>query len=159
TIKIEHLLQQEEQLPKLRDTGCLFVTSAVESVDDSVLAKLEKGHTRADFLRVAEIFRRIGLVLQPTFVPFTPWTSLEGYVELLEVLREEGLAANVAPIQLAIRLLIPAGSRLLELEEVRRIAGPFDAEGLVHPWMHADATVDALCDDVQRIVAASEKLK
>jgi hypothetical protein len=34
-------------------TGCLFVTSAVESVDDEVLAKLEKGHTRADFIAAA----------------------------------------------------------------------------------------------------------
>src|SRR2546428_11318240 len=33
TIKIEHLLKQKGHLPKLRDTGCLFVISAVESVD------------------------------------------------------------------------------------------------------------------------------
>jgi len=159
TIKIEHLLRQEKRLAALRDTGCLFVTSAVESVDDAVLAKLEKGHTRADFLRVAEIFRRMGLVLQPTFVPFTPWASLEDYVDLLEVLREEDLVANVAPIQLAIRLLIPAGSRLMELEDVRRMVGAFDAEALVYPWKHEDPRVDALCGEVQRIAAASEKLK
>ena len=30
-------------LPLLRDTGCLFVTSAVESIDDAVLARLERG--------------------------------------------------------------------------------------------------------------------
>jgi radical SAM superfamily enzyme YgiQ (UPF0313 family) len=159
TIKIEHLLQREKDLGVLRETGCLFVTSAVESVDDAVLERLEKGHTRADFLRVVEIFRGVGLVLQPTFVPFTPWTSLENYLELLEVLREADLVANVAPIQLAIRLLIPAGSRLLELEDVRRMVEAFDAEALVYPWKHADPRVDALCDEVQRIVAASEKLK
>src|SRR2546429_551098 len=33
TIKIEHLLKFEKHLPALRDTGCLFVISAVESVD------------------------------------------------------------------------------------------------------------------------------
>ena len=33
------------------------------------------------------------------------------------IVAEEDLVENVAPIQLAIRLLIPAGSRLLELEE------------------------------------------
>ena len=64
------------------------MTSAVESVDDAVLERLEKNHTRADFLRVVEMFREIGLALQPTFVPFTPWVTLEGYCELLEVLRE-----------------------------------------------------------------------
>ena len=50
TIKVEHLLQHRDLLPRLRDTGCLFVTSAVESLDDRVLALLDKGHTRADFV-------------------------------------------------------------------------------------------------------------
>src|SRR6266446_6020044 len=119
TIKIEHLRKHRKHLARLRDTGCLFVTSAVESVDDEVLALLEKGHTRADFLAVVKDFRALGLILQPTFVPFTPWTTLDGYLDLLRVLAEEGLEENVAPIQLGIRLLIPAGSRLLELQDVR----------------------------------------
>ena len=45
TIKVEHLIQHADLLPLLRDTGCAFVTSAVESVDDDVLRRLEKGHT------------------------------------------------------------------------------------------------------------------
>ncbi|MGH9724903.1 MAG: CUAEP/CCAEP-tail radical SAM (seleno)protein, partial [Candidatus Acidiferrales bacterium] len=113
TIKIEHLLKHPGGIEKLRDTGCLFVVSAVESVDDAVLEKIEKHHTREDFLRVVEMFRAVGLALQPTFMPFTPWTTLDGYCELLEVLRENDLIENVAPIQLAIRMLIPAGSRLM----------------------------------------------
>jgi radical SAM superfamily enzyme YgiQ (UPF0313 family) len=76
TIKIEHLLRHAQSLRKLRDTGCLFVTSAVESIDDSILERLAKGHTRADFLAVVGLFRELGLILQPTFVPLTPWTSL-----------------------------------------------------------------------------------
>jgi radical SAM superfamily enzyme YgiQ (UPF0313 family) len=158
TVKIEHLLKHVEYLRALRDTGCLFVTSAVESVDDVVLEKLDKHHTRADFLEVARRFRRIGLTLQPTFVPFTPWTNLESYLDLLDVLRENNLVENIAPIQLAIRLLVPAGSRLLELEEFRSLAGPFDEGALVHPWKHADARVDELCDEAQRIVHACEKM-
>jgi radical SAM superfamily enzyme YgiQ (UPF0313 family) len=159
TIKIEHLLKHSEHLQTLRETGCLFVTSAVESVDDEILEKLDKHHTRADFLEVVRRFRAEGLVLQPTFVPFTPWTTLEGYRELLEVLCENDLVENVAPIQLAIRLLIPAGSRLLELDDIRRNVGPFDEAALVHPWKHANSCVDDLCEEVQRIVHASEKMK
>jgi Radical SAM superfamily len=159
TIKVEHLLKHSDCIGKLRDTGCLFVTSAVESVDDAVLERLEKNHTRADFLRVVEMFREIGLALQPTFVPFTPWTTLEGYCELLEVLREEDLLENVAPIQLAIRLLIPAGSRLLELDEIRRGAGDFDEAALVYPWKHADPRVDRLCEQIQGIVHSGEQMK
>jgi radical SAM superfamily enzyme YgiQ (UPF0313 family) len=158
TIKVEHLLKHADCIEKLRDTECLFVTSAVESVDDVVLEKFDKNHTRADFLRVIELFRGVGMELQPTFVPFTPWTTLEGYCELLELLREQELVENVAPIQLAIRLLIPAGSRLLELEDVRRGVGAFDEAALVYPWKHADARVDRLCERVQEIVHSGEKM-
>lgn len=158
TIKIEHLRKHREYLPTLRDTGCLFVTSAAESLDNDVLAKLDKGHTREDFLEVHRTFRELGLILQPTFVPFTPWTTLESYVELLRVLRENDLVENVAPIQLAIRLLIPAGSRLLELDEVGRIVAPFDAASLVYPWRNPDPRVDALYEEIQEIVAVSDKL-
>jgi hypothetical protein len=159
TIKVEHLLKHSDCLAKLRDTGCLFVTSAVESIDDAVLQRLEKNHTRADFLRVVEMFRRAGLTLQPTFLPFTPWTTLPGYCELLEVLREEELAENVAPIQLAIRLLIPAGSRLLELDEIRRGVGAFDEAALAYPWRHVDPRVDLLCEQIQGIVHSGEEMK
>ena len=159
TIKVEHLLKHSDCLATLRDTGCLFVTSAVESVDDAVLERLAKNHTRADFLRVVAMFREMGLTLQPTFVPFTPWTTLEGYCDLLEVLREEELVENVAPIQLAIRLLIPAGSRLLELEQIRRGVGDFDEAGLVYPWKHSDPRVDRLCEQIQGIVHAGEQMK
>jgi radical SAM superfamily enzyme YgiQ (UPF0313 family) len=159
TIKIEHLLQHKEHLPRLRDTGCLFVTSAVESVDDTVLRLLEKGHTREDFLRVVEMFRELDMTLHPTFVPFTPWTTLVSYVELLRVLRECDLGENVAAIQLAIRLLIPAGSRLLELEEVKRIVAPFNPSALAYPWRNPDSRVDALCEEIEEIAASGEKRK
>src|SRR5438046_270635 len=79
TIKIEHLLKHPSSLAALRDTGCLFVTSAVESVDDAVLARLDKGHTVADFVAVVKLFREAGLCLSPTFVPFTLWTTVQGY--------------------------------------------------------------------------------
>lgn len=159
TIKVEHLLNHANHLAKLRDTGCLFVTSAVESVDDLVLDRLAKGHTRTDFIRVAKLFREAGLALQPTFVPFLPWTTLASYRDLLNVLAELGLIENVAPIQLAIRLLIPAGSRLLELLEIREGIEPFDAAALVFPWRHADPAVDVLAIEVAQIVERGEKLR
>ena len=159
TIKIEHLRKQKEYLPKLRETGCLFVTTAAETFDNDVLAKLDKGHTREDFLEVHHTFHELGMVLQPTFVPFTPWTTLGSYLELLQVLRENDLIENVAPIQLAIRLLIPAGSRLLELEDVQRLVAPFDPAALVYPWRNPDPRVDVLCEQIQEIVAADEKRK
>lgn len=156
TIKIEHLRKHADHLVTLRDTGCLFVTSAVESINDAVLARLDKGHAREDFIAVARQFREIGLMLAPTFVTFTPWTTLEGYVELLVTLARLDLIENVAPIQLAIRLLIPAGSKLLELTEVQGIIGEFDEAALSYRWRHADLRVDQLRLDVQELVKKGE---
>lgn len=59
------------------------MVSAVESIGDVVLANLEKGHTRADVPVALEIVRRAGIALRPSFVPFTPWTTLDDYLELL----------------------------------------------------------------------------
>ncbi len=157
TVKIEHLLKHAQHLATLRDTGCLFVTSAVESVDDGILARLEKGHTFADFAAVVELFREVGLHLVPTFVAFTPWTTLRGYLDLLRCLVELDLIEEVAPIQLAIRLLIPAGSRLLDLPDIRRQVGPFNEAALIYPWANDDPRVDELSRTVQRLAEEGEK--
>ena len=144
TIKVEHLLRHAQLLPRLRDTGCLFVTSAVEAVDDAVLEKLDKGHTRADVERAAGLCRGAGLPMAPTFVPFTPWTSVSGYLDLIDTIARLDLVGHVAPIQLAIRLLVTARSALLDLPDVRSRLQPFDPSSLTWPWQHDDPRVDAL---------------
>jgi radical SAM superfamily enzyme YgiQ (UPF0313 family) len=153
TIKIEHLLKHRSLLPKLKETGCLFVTSAVESADDEVLAQLEKGHTRADFIQVARELRAVGLTLAPTFIPFTPWTTRPSYRQLLELLMELDLVEHVAPIQLALRLLIPQGSRMLELSDIQRAITGFDAPALLYRWKHPDPAVDALAEQAVQLAA------
>jgi radical SAM superfamily enzyme YgiQ (UPF0313 family) len=154
-IKVEHLLQHPKALEVLARTGCLFITSAVESVDDGILERLAKGHTRADFVRALELTRAHGLSLVPTFVAFTPWTTREVYLELLRAVRDLDLVGSVAPIQLAIRLLIPAGSKLLDLEDL--LIQPFDQRGLVYPWNHPDPSMDKLCGEIRKIVRDGEK--
>jgi len=159
TIKVEHLLKHSEHLSALRETGCAFVTAAVESFDEAVLRRLEKGHTYEDFVRVLELCRQAGLALSPTFVAFTPWTTLETYCDFIAGLQQLGLADHVAPIQLGIRLLIPAGSRLLELPEIAQTVGPFDEDMLVYPWSNADPRVDELWAEVQSVVHEGGKRK
>jgi len=157
TIKIEHLLKHRDLLRPLRDTGCLFVTTAVESLDDTVLAKLEKNHTRRDFFETVALTRDAGLALQPTFLAFTPWTTIGSYRDLLRVLKDLELIENVPSVQLALRLLITSSSRLLELDDIRSLAGPFDRKLLVYPWTHPDQSVDALGARVFRLVDRLQK--
>ncbi len=157
TTKVEHLLRHCDLLPLLKKTGCLFITTAVESVEDEVLGKLDKGHTRADFIEAVALCRAAGLTLAPTFIPFTPWTTWRGYRDLLELIAELDLVENVCPVQLALRLLIPAGSRLLELPEIRERVGPFDAAALLYPWKHDDPAIDALSARVFKLVWSAHR--
>jgi radical SAM superfamily enzyme YgiQ (UPF0313 family) len=156
TIKVEHLLRYAKHLPTLRDTGCVLITSAVEAVQDHILALLDKGHTRQDFLAALALCRDIGLALNPTFVAFTPWTTLDDYRELLGVIAEQGLVEHVAPIQLAMRLLIPAGSKILEVPEITGMVGAFDDSALTYRWSHPDPRVDRLCDEALSLVQSGE---
>ena len=152
TIKIEHLLTYADCLHKLRETGCLFVTSAVESLDDKALLALDKGHTRADFEKAVHLCGDAELALAPTFIAFTPWTTLKSYCELLEAIATLGLIDAVSPIQLGIRLLITSESRLLTLPEIKSLIGPYDSERLIYPWLHPDPRVDELQETVMQII-------
>ena len=156
TIKIQHLIDHAGMLPVLKAAGCLFITAAVESVDDRVLDLLAKNHTNQDFARAVALCRAAGIALAPTFVAFTPWTTLEGYIALLDRLLELDLVESVPPIQLAIRLLIPQGSLLLELPGFQAHIGEFDPKLLGFPWKNPDARVDRLQLAVQELVAQAE---
>jgi radical SAM family protein len=158
TIKVEHLIKHSEHLPTLRDTGCLFVTCAVESIDNRVLQIYDKNHTREEFIECVHMFRDVRLQMNPTFVIFSPWTSRESYLDLLYLLVDLDLVDNVAPIQYGIRLLIPASSGLLELEEVRRLVGEFDEQTLAYPWVHPDPGVDQLQRDAMREIKDGQSL-
>ena len=156
TIKVEHLLAHRHHLAGLARTGCLFVTTAVESFDDGVLARLDKGHTAADFAEALALLRRHALAVNPTFIPFHPWTTPARYRAFLDQVVSHGLVAAVAPVQLALRLLLPAGSLLLDDPEVGAVIGPFDPDGLAWSWRHADPAVDDLQKRVMDVVTAGE---
>jgi radical SAM superfamily enzyme YgiQ (UPF0313 family) len=156
-IKVEHVLNHADILPELRACGLRFLISAVESVDNDILALLEKGHTNADFEQAVALLRRLDIGLAPTFLAFTPWTTLTGYVTLLDTLARLELVASVPPVQLAIRLLIPANSRLLELDEVQALVGAFDQASLGHPWLHSDPRVDALQQAIEQLVSQEQE--
>jgi radical SAM superfamily enzyme YgiQ (UPF0313 family) len=148
TIKVEHLLQHRALLPRLGALGCAFIVTAVESLSDRVLALLDKGHTRADVELALELTRSAGIPLRPSLVSFTPFTSLEDYLDVLDWIERQDLIDQIDPIQLAIRLLVPPGSRLLELDELRAFLGPLDADRLTYTWQHPDPRMDALYEAV-----------
>jgi radical SAM superfamily enzyme YgiQ (UPF0313 family) len=153
TAKVEHLLRHRDVLPELRGLGCLFIVSAVESLSDTVLAHLDKGHTRADVLALLDVARAAGITLRPTWVPFTPWTTLEDYREILDVVEREGLVDHVDPVQYSIRLLVPPGSLLLDSPTLRPHLGRLVEGGFYYQWRHPDPRLDFLQEAVARLVA------
>jgi radical SAM superfamily enzyme YgiQ (UPF0313 family) len=152
TAKVEHLLEHRALLPEFAATGCLFVVSAVESLSDLVLANLEKGHSRADVPRALEAVRAAGIALRPTLVPFTPWATLEDYLDLLDFVEAEDLLDQVDPVQYSIRLLVPPGSLLLTRPVMRPWLGPLDSGAFTYRWTHPDPRMDALHRSVSAVV-------
>ncbi len=155
TAKIEHLLRHRARLPELVAAGALFVVSAVESLSDRVLDHLGKGHTRADVFEALRLTRAAGLALRPSLVAFTPWTTLDDYLDVLEVVEREDLVDHLDPVQYSIRLLVPPGSLLLDHAALRPFLGPFDPASFGHPWTHPDPRMDALHRAVADRVAAA----
>jgi hypothetical protein len=144
TAKVEHIVRHQQLLPELSDAGCLFVVSAVECLDDVVLARLDKRHTAADAALAVDLLRRHDIELRPSFLPFTPWTTLDDVAEILGFVARHDLVPNVDPVQYGIRLLLPEGSLLLRHPDLQPFVGPYDPEGLSFTWASPDPEVDAL---------------
>lgn len=159
TTKVEHLLRHRRWLPELAELGCAFVVSAVESLSDTVLGHLDKGHTRADVIEVLELTRAAGLVLRPTWVAFTPWTTLDDYRELLAFVARERLVDHIDPVQYSIRLLIPPGSLLLRSDAMRPHLGDLVEDAFHYRWTHPDPRMDQLHADVGALVADDAERK
>ena len=155
TAKVEHILEHAGLFPELNRLGCVFMVSAVESLSDAVLANLEKGHTRADVARALQIVRAAGIAFRPTWVPFTPWTTLEDYLEVFDFVEEEGLIDHVDPVQFTLRLLVPPGSSLLTRQAIRPYLGALDQAAFIHRWAHPDARMDVLQREASRLVEAA----
>jgi radical SAM superfamily enzyme YgiQ (UPF0313 family) len=152
TAKVEHILERRALIPELGGLGCVFMVSAFESLSDTVLANLEKGHTRADAFKALRIVRDAGFALRPSWVPFTPWTTLDDYLDILDFVETEDLVDQVDSVQFTIRLLVPPGSALLERAAIRQFLGQLNQASFMYPWTHRDPRMDELQKTVSGLV-------
>jgi hypothetical protein len=160
TAKVEHIITHRELFPELARLGCVFMVSAVESLSDRVLEILDKRHNRNDVYAALDIVRNAGISLRPTFVAFTPWTTLDDYIELCDLVTSHDLQNEVDPVQLAIRLLIPPGSLLLARPELTPFLSPepFDERSLSHRWTHPDPRMDRLYETVSSVAEEAARV-
>ncbi|HVS41931.1 MAG TPA: CUAEP/CCAEP-tail radical SAM protein [Candidatus Dormibacteraeota bacterium] len=154
TAKVEHILENPGIWAELVSLGLLFVVSAVESLSPTVLDILGKGHAPDDARRAIALLRAHGIEMRPSLLPFTPWSTLPDYLELLDLVRDGDLVENVDPVQLSIRLLLPEGSLLLDHPQMGPHLTGFDPKSFSHRWRHPDPAMDRLQADVAALVAA-----
>jgi radical SAM superfamily enzyme YgiQ (UPF0313 family) len=157
TIKIEHLLIHRHLLPELQANGCAFVVSAVESLNDDVLQQLDKGHTSADIEEAFALMEAAGIALRPSLLPFSPWETLESYLQLLSFFEEHHLIEHVDPVHFSIRLLIPPGSALLNAPDARQWLGELDPAAYSYRWQHPDPRMDALHRAISEVVEEAQR--
>jgi radical SAM superfamily enzyme YgiQ (UPF0313 family) len=160
TTKVEHVLEHPGIWREMAASGCLFVVCALESVNDEILVRLDKGHTTAEAVLALDLLREHGIETRPSFMPFTPWTTPRDVLDIVDFVAAHDLVANVDPVQYTIRLLVPEGSLLLERPDLREHLGRYEAERLSYPWRSADPAADRLQGRlsalVQQSVAARE---
>ena len=152
TTKVEHILKRGTILPQLGKLGCLFAISAVESVSNRVLEILDKNHTRSDIEEAVKVLRAAGIAPRPTWVAFTPWTTLGDYLDMLAFIEANGLIDNVDPVQYTIRLLVPPGSYLLDRPEMKEHVGRLDQASFSNTWAHPDPRMDRLQKELSALV-------
>lgn len=154
TTKVEHVLAHGEIWPELTAAGCRFVVSAVECVNDGILALLDKGHTAQMASAAVRLLRGHGIEPHSSFLAFTPWTTPTDVLDILDFVAAHDLVPNVDPVQYSLRLLLPEGSLLLDVPEMRPYLDGYDPEGLTHRWHAADPVADELQAEVARLVGA-----
>ncbi len=152
TIKVEHLLEHRKLIPELANLGCIFVVTAVESLNAGVLDHLKKHHTEEDVVSALAILDEAGIAMRPSLLPFSPWETLESYLGLLTFFAAQGLIDHVDPVHFSIRLLIPPGSALLGDPTAGDWLGELDQPRFTYRWTHPDPRMDLLQTKVAAIV-------
>jgi radical SAM superfamily enzyme YgiQ (UPF0313 family) len=155
TTKVEHVLEHAGVWEEMAASGCLFVVSALESVNDEILVRIEKGHTSAEAVLALDLLREHGIETRPSFMPFTPWTTPRDVLEIVDFVAAHDLVANVDPVQYTIRLLVPEGSLLLQRNDLREHLHPYEPERLCYPWRSADPAADRLQGRLNALVQQS----
>ena len=155
TTKVEHILEHERVWEELAGAGCLFVVSALEGVNDEILERLDKGHTTEQASGAIALLRAHGIETRPSFLPFTPWTTLDDVQDILDFVAAHDLIGNVDPVQYTIRLLLPQGSLLLDHPELQAHLGPYDPDLLTYTWAAADPKTDKLQARLATLVGQS----
>ena len=152
TAKVEHILEFAHLWPEFASAGCLFVVSAFESMNATILEYLDKGHAPGEAAQAVQLLRRHGIEIRPSWMPFTPWTEPNDLLDILTFVHEHDLIPNVDPVHYTIRLLLPKGSLLLDLPQINAHVETYDPQRLSYRWTATDPRADTLQKELATLV-------
>ncbi|MGH3913166.1 MAG: radical SAM protein [Pseudonocardiaceae bacterium] len=142
TTRVDHILDYVPELERLRDLGLARITTAMEFPSDRMLRIFDKGIGLADLENCIATAHQLGITLNPTFIPFSPWVDYDELLGFEDWLVRTGLAATTHPTSLQTRLLLFKGSPLLRSPWISDI--PLTDAGFHFEWLHEDYRVEQL---------------
>ena len=142
TTRADHILESKDTIRELYELGCEFVTSALEFPAQRILDAVHKELTLEDIKHAIAYCHDLGLAMNPTFIMFNPWVTLEELAGFREWLCEMGLAETINPVQFETRLYLYKGSPLLQHPDIQRLQ--LTEHDFHYDWAHSDPRVDQL---------------
>lgn len=142
TTRVDHILEYGEVIREMEKLGVRFITSALEFPSDRVLQAVYKEVPLSMVEEVVAFMRTTGIRLNPTFVMFNPWVSLEEIASFHDWIDRNQLTDIVDPIQYETRLHLYKGSPLLKDSFIQSLR--LTEEEFHYQWEHPDPRVDEL---------------
>ncbi|MDP5276631.1 arsinothricin biosynthesis radical SAM protein ArsL [Chengkuizengella axinellae] len=142
TTRVDHILENKETLAEMKQLGVKFITSALEFPSKEVLDAVAKDTSIEDITEAIAYLREIDIKLNPTFIMFNPWTSLDDIVTFRTFVEDNALGDLVDPIQYETRLYLYKGSPLLHKESIQSL--DLTEYEFHYDWKHPDPKLDEL---------------
>lgn len=122
--------------------GVRVITSALEFPSNKVLEQIHKDVNVDDLKNAIRLVQESGIILNPTFIMFNPWITIEDLSLFREFLLETNIENVVDPVQYQTRLHLYKGSPLLKNESIQALK--LEEHEFHYEWFHSDARVDDL---------------
>ncbi|MBM7068587.1 arsinothricin biosynthesis radical SAM protein ArsL [Actibacterium sp. 188UL27-1] len=142
TTRVDHILENNDRLGELYDHGVRVITSALEFPKNEVLQQVRKEVDVDDLKEAVRLVQNSGITLNPTFIMFNPWVTLEDFPRFHDFLVETGMEDAVDPVQFETRLHLYKGSPLLKNETIKALR--LEEQEFHYDWFHSDERVDEL---------------
>jgi len=142
TTRVDHILENKETLKEMKELNVKFITSALEFPSKEVLNEVAKETSIEEIEAAISFLRQTGIKLNPTFIMFNPWTSIEDLTTFRAFVADNQLEAVIDPIQYETRLYLYKGSPLLQRKSLQSL--DLTEYEFHYEWKHPDPSVDEL---------------